>query len=353
MTSKAFNKTVILIAAVLLVLTAAFMIVVDPYFHYHNALDGLQYPMQNEYYQNAGIAKNFEYEAMVAGDSETQNVSTSIVERLWGMTAVKVPNQGAPFVETDLTVKLALKSNPNLKLVIRPLDDYLLNRDPYLMRYSDEDLYLYDSNPFNDVRYVFEKETIIDAVTVLNYTRAGNTTVSFDYYSRTDITETYGNYELLEKIFEQKEDFGLSGNHEEIYANVKENVQQNVIATAKEYPAVEFLFFMPPYSACYWKELSDNGLTDVAVGIERAALEEILKTDNIRVFSFMDCYEITTDWSNYSDEIHFKGTVSDYIIEEMYKGNHEVTLDNLESYLTNLEDFYTSYDYSEMFEGVN
>lgn len=110
---------------------------------------------------------------------------------------------------------------------------------------------------------------------------------------------------------------------------------------------------MPPYSACYWKEISDNNLLDVAIGIERAALEEVLNVDNIKVYSFMDCYEITTDWSHYSDEIHFKGTVDDYIFEAIHAGEHQVTKDNCESYLQGLKEFYEGYDYKAMLNKTN
>ena len=86
---------------------------IDPYFHYHTGLSGLGYPMQKEFYQNAGVARNYKYDILIAGDSETQNIKTSKVESLWGGTAVKLPNPGAPFNETDMVVRTALKKNPN------------------------------------------------------------------------------------------------------------------------------------------------------------------------------------------------------------------------------------------------
>ncbi|MCQ2520680.1 MAG: hypothetical protein MJ107_09145 [Lachnospiraceae bacterium] len=349
MNAKRFNLITLLIPGILLVITAAFMIIIDPYFHYHKPLLKLEYPMNNEYYMNAGIAKNFDYEIMIAGDSETQNIKASLVENLWGMKTVKLPNPGAPFLETDGVVRFGIRNNKKLKIVIRPLDDYLFTADPHMSRYAKEDMYLYDANPFNDVRYVFNKETVIDAVTVLTYTRAGKKTINFDEYSRTEDVEEYGDFDTLAHDLISQRSFRLAGDTETIYANTLENIKRNIVRTAEENPDIMFYYFILPYSACFWKEIGDNGLIPVAVNCERIALNEMLKYDNIKVFSFMDDYDITTDWRFYCDEIHFSGAVDDYMMEAMYKGEHLITKENVDEYLEGLESFYMTYDYNQMF----
>ncbi|MCR4960513.1 MAG: hypothetical protein K6A74_03595 [Lachnospiraceae bacterium] len=349
MESKAFNKTVLLILGSLILITTVFMVVIDPYFHYHTGLSGLGYPMQKEFYQNAGVARNYNYDILIAGDSETQNIKTSKVESLWGGTAVKLPNPGAPFNETDMVVRTALKKNPDLKLVIRPLDGYYIPTDPYTMRYAGSDLYLYDDNIFNDVRYVLEKETIVDAITVLTYTRAGKSTISFDEYSNVEASEIYGNYDNLRIMLEETVDYGFGEPEEVIYERAKTNVCENIKKTALEYPDVEFIYFMPPYSAAYWKRLQNSGLTEVALNCERIALEEIAGVGNIRVFSFEDRYEVTNDWHHYSDSIHFDGGVDDAMFELIYKGEHEIKAEDIDDYILRLKDHYAGFDYDSLF----
>ena len=70
-------------------------VVVDPFFHYHPPLDELQYPINNERYQNNGIVRNFKYDAIITGTSMTENFKTTEFDKLFGVESVKVPFSGA------------------------------------------------------------------------------------------------------------------------------------------------------------------------------------------------------------------------------------------------------------------
>lgn len=348
MSSKKYIISTLIILGLLLLGCATFVIVVDPSFHFHKPLSGLQYPMENEFYQNAGIARNFDYEAIIAGDSMTQNTKPSLIEELWGYKTVKIPNPGAPLIETDQCVKYALRSNKNLKLVIRQLDDLMLNKDPYLERYTEADKYLWDSNPFNDVKYIFAKETVVDALTVLTYTRAGKQTPTMDQYSNVVEDEDFGNFESLEKYLNRGYDFGYTDDTDTICARAVDNMQHNVIQTALDNPDVEFYYFVPPYSAPYWNEIINAGVLDKAIACQKAALSELLSVPNIKVFYFQNSFEIATDWSHYSDEVHVDEYTLDYMFTEMYAGNHLLTTDNIDTYINEVVDFYSNFDYQSL-----
>lgn len=350
MKAKKFIVGTICIVAFLLAAMGIFVAVIDPYFHYHKPLSNLEYPMDNEYYQNAGIARNFDFEAVIAGDSMTQNFKASQAEALWGLKTVKIPNPGAPLRETDKAVKFAIKHQDNLKLVIRQLDDYMYVRDAYAERYASSDNYLYNDNPFDDVKYLWEKETFIDAFTVLTYTRAGKTTPDFDVYSNETEYEEYGNMESLAGYLARTQAFYFDGDLEEVKDKALENIRVNVIQTALDNPDIEFYFFVPPYSGAYWKEIQNAGVMDNELAVEKAVLSEVLAVDNIMVFYFMDDFDITTDWSHYSDELHFDEGINEYILDTMAAGDRLLTRDNLDEHLQNLEDFYSSYDFNEMLE---
>ena len=49
---------------IILVLVAAVMIIVDPYFHYHKPFSFLSYRLYEERYVNDGISRNFDFDAM-------------------------------------------------------------------------------------------------------------------------------------------------------------------------------------------------------------------------------------------------------------------------------------------------
>ena len=70
--------TVTLVAAlIVLALIIALVAGVDPLFHYHAPLDGLAYPLEDERYINDGILRHFDYDAVIAGSSMTENFKTS------------------------------------------------------------------------------------------------------------------------------------------------------------------------------------------------------------------------------------------------------------------------------------
>ena len=140
-------------AAVLLLLLGGLTAVVDPYFHYHGPLAGLSYPDGNERYQNDGIIRNFSYDAMITGNSMTENFRVSELNDLFGVNAVKVPLNGSKFKEVDMQVRRAIRHNPDIRLVVRDVSGGMLYEDKDAMR-TDITLpeYLYDDNPFNDVQ---------------------------------------------------------------------------------------------------------------------------------------------------------------------------------------------------------
>ena len=80
---------------------------------------GLSYPDGNERYQNDGIIRNFTYDAVITGNSMTENFRTSELNELFGVNAVKVPLNGSKFKEVDEQVRRAIRHNPDIRLVGR------------------------------------------------------------------------------------------------------------------------------------------------------------------------------------------------------------------------------------------
>ena len=347
---RTFTKLFLILTATGLILIAGFMIFVDPYLHYHGTGGVFTYSLHNEFYQNAGILKNYEYEALIAGDSETQNFKASEVKEFFGYETVKLPNPGANYGETDRVIRCAIKNNDELKLVIRPMDMIMLPKEWDSERYVSTDWFLYDSNPFNDVKYVYDKESIIDALKTVAYTRAGKEDTSMDDYSKFDFGNVFGDRTNLVNFYNTSKDFGFSGNPLELTALVKDNVHNNIVLTAKENPDIDFYVFIPPYNIIYWKELKDNNCIDNELICEKTALEECLSCGNIHVFSFMNMKEIVTDWQYYSDEQHFCPDINSLILKKMSEKEYEITKDNLSDYLHDMEEFVKNYDYSTILD---
>ena len=97
MTSKLWGALTVALTVVLLLALAVPTIVIDPFFHFHAPLEGLSYPLRlvNERYQNDGIVRNFECDAIISGTSLCENFKTSEFDSLFGVTSVKAPFSGA------------------------------------------------------------------------------------------------------------------------------------------------------------------------------------------------------------------------------------------------------------------
>lgn len=329
-------------------LFALITVYIDPLFHYHGPLPDYEYPLDNERYQNDGITRNFEYDSIITGTSMVENFKTSEADQIFGADFIKVPFWGSRYKETNDNLQKAYDAGKNISYVIRCLDYTMLvlDKDAY-MEEGEYPTYLYNTNPFDDVKYVLNKEIALTYTrNVIKYTEAGNKTTSFDAYTNWNDEYTFGaetvlsTYTLGEKAKTEQE---LS---EDEKVMIYENILQNVTDLADAHPETTFYLFFPPYSICYWDTLHNDGQIDWRIDAERAAIEEMLKHPNIRLYSFCDDFELVCNLDNYKDQAHYGEWVNSWILEWMHDGEHLLTEENYEEYIETIRKFYHSYDYS-------
>lgn len=350
MKAKTWNRIVIGGLAALLLLLAAITIIIDPFLHYHAPLGNLQYPLKDERYQNDGIARHYEYDAVITGTSMTQNFKTSEMDALFGCTSIKTSYSGASYNEINDNIERAFSHNPDIRYILRSIDGSLLIYPADQNEYDGYPYYLYDNNPFNDVNYLLNKSVIPKTIAVINYTRAGNKTPTFDEYGNWSIYKTFGRDAILSSQPERTyfdEEYVLS---EADYKNIRENVTQNVLQCATEHPDTEFYLFFPPYSIYYWEALHRTKQLNAQMEAEQIAVEILLEADNIHIFAFSDDTEMLSNPDNYTDALHYGEWINSSILQSMHDGEHQLTKDNYEEYYATLIETYSSYDYSSLYD---
>lgn len=350
--NKKWSITVLLAVLVLLTCFGAVIVVIDPYFHYHGPLGTLQYPINNQRYQNDGIVKHFKYDAIITGTSMTENFKTSEFDALFGTNSIKVPFSGGSYKEINENLERAAKENPELKYVLRGLDYNSLLNDKDRMR---EDLgtyptYLYDENLYNDVKYVFNKDVLNLALHVITYTKAGNKTTAFDNYSNWMSGYTFGKEAVLASYAREEKTEGPVFMTDEDYTILKENFEQNILSLARKNPQITFYLFFTPYSIYYWDSLNQKGILKKQLQAEKAAIELLLEYDNIFLFSFFDDFGMICNLNNYKDIFHYGEMVNSRILKWMKEGKHQITRENYQEYCREIYDYYTSYDYDRLFD---
>ncbi len=323
---------------------------VDPFFHYHAPSKNIEYQISNQRYQNDGILRNFEYNAVITGSSMTQNFKTSEFDALFGTSSVKVPFSGAYFKEIHDRLDTAFSSQNKIDYVVLSLDFFALSADKDAISTYDYPEYLYDADPFNDSLYLFNKTVLVDYVIGnIKYTLAGNKTTTFDDYMRNSEKYEYSKSAVLSKY--QRPAMSEKGSvlSEKKLRAVQENIEQNLISLALEHPETEFYCFFPPYSICQLDSWNRQSYFVYGFGMISEAARLLLECENIHLFSFYDCYDIICDLDNYRDRTHYAGWVNSYILECMKSGEHQLTSDNYAAHFESVCNFYSDYNYDSIF----
>lgn len=352
MKGKSFNVIVVLGVLIGMVIFALPIIIVDPYFHYHKPLAFWHYPLDNERYQNNGITRNFEYDAMITGTSMTENFKTSELNEIFGVNSIKVPYSGGTFGEINKNVLAGLETHENVKMVVRGIDYTGLIADKDLEKHEANltyPHYLNDKNIFNDVNYILNKKVFELSKKIVWDYRGESGITPFDEYTNWNAEFTFGKEAVLETYTRAEKEAVviLSDDEREM---IKGNIRQNVVATAQKYPNTTFYLFIPPYSICYWDGVNRSGELEYWVEAERVAIEEMLKCDNIKLFSFSNNFEWTCNLDNYKDRAHYGEWINSAILQNMYEGKWRLTQENYEEYLQEIREFYSGYNYDELYE---
>ncbi len=352
MNEKKYVKLVVSSTILIVLICVLMTVIIDPYFHYHSPLDILAYDIDNERYQNYGIVRNFEYDTIITGTSMTENFKTSECDRLFDVQSIKVPMNGAHYNEIDRLISFALEKNENVRYVFRSLDYSMMNEDKDIKRLGEENFptYLYDDNIFNDVNYVLNKTVLFECVKIVLNTLSGMSTTTFDEYVNWSGDYRYGREAVLSNHVhveqEETNEYLTDDDRKQIVENINYNVEQ----TIENYPEVEFYLFIPPYSILYWNEVSSKGEVAYHVEMERIVIERLLKHENVRLFSFTNNYNMICDLDNYKDIAHYGEWINSDMLKWMSEGEYELTKDNYETYLLEIEKFYSTYDYDSIFE---
>lgn len=328
---------------------AVLTIVVDPYFHYHKPLEGLSYELNNERYMNDGIARHFDYDAVIIGTSMTHNFKTTEFDAIFDVKSIKIPYSGAGYKELGESLDRLLTRNPNVTKVMWVVDFSNLLESADWERYSDYPEYLYDDNNMNDVPYLLNKSVLYHGVlNNLISTLQGKESTSFDEYSAFD--RPTGEHGIAFTV----EDEGRLSNKQEQRAITEEELQrvqatieQNIKAVIDAYPNTEFMIVIPPYHESYLHMQAQDGLMNASLDAEKEALKILNACPNAKLYCYMDVYDVVCDIEYYSDSVHYTAEINSEILQWMAAEKGRITSENYEEHVEATREFYLDYLFEE------
>ena len=162
MNEKRWIKNFIILTAAVTAGVCVYTAVLDPFFHYHAPLPGFYYKLENQRAQNDGITKHFDYDSLITGTSFTENFHTTQFDSLFDASSVKVPYPGASYREVNDNLKTAFRTHSGIRFVLRSVEDsYLIeDKDTLHKEMGEYPTYLYNRNPFDDLKYLLNKDVI-------------------------------------------------------------------------------------------------------------------------------------------------------------------------------------------------
>lgn len=298
--------------AALLLLCASVVLVLDPAFQYHLPLPGVEPVYSNERYQNAGLIKNQNYDAICIGSSVTSNFRASWFDKAFGGKTLKVSYPGGTFSDFDLALETAYATH-EVKTVYWSLDPRLMSADP--TDAHEMPAYLYDFNVVNDIKYLLNKDILLESCTT------------------TLLASLTGKHAELDEAFtwEEGKKFGLQAAIASYERPPKSDVEYDRHLFDAErlanweildkwidgHPETTFYLYFPPYSTLYMDSIVREGKVEPMIYLLYDTANRYKDKPNVRFYSFMEHNNITTDYDNYTDMVHYKSSVNQYIIDYM------------------------------------
>ena len=331
-----FIKKLLISILVILILIGALVFAFDPFYHYHKPWFGLKAVLHDKEYQCVGTLRNFDYDALLVGSSVMENNNNAWYDEAYGVKSIKAIRSYGATADLCYLMDIAYE-NHNIRRVFYNIDPSSLSASAETTYESTGcPMYLYDKNPFNDVKYLFNKDVIL---TKIPYQIANSFIGDYDeglsynwakwksFYAELALsgyTRLKNPVPMMEETVYQKE----------LEANIA-----LLTAQVEAHPETEFIFFYPTYSMLWWDGIVRSGERDAYIYNEIQMTKALLQYDNVRIFCFQDDAEIATNLDNYMDTIHFSQDINRRMLDKIIAGENEMTTDNYQEVIAGVKEF--------------
>ena len=304
-------------AILLLSLCALTVYLVDPFEHYRESAILPLYDQES--YNNPGIAKNYDYNAVILGTSMVEMSHPSVIDECFGVSSVKLPMRGSHTAQMGWQLAHVLDTH-ELKLAILAVDAYSLMGPPDDMEEIYD--YLWNDSVLDDVSYLLNLDVLLVRVPrMLRNLGKSTATKRDDMYQWTDVTfsaqSVFDSFSFQPQQEMTDPDYRLERSTE----NIRRHIETYVAA----HPETTFKIYMPPYSVAYWYVMTRGGLSEQQYRSRARVCELLLDYPNVEIYDYSSRLEWITDLDNYFDYSHHSGAISDAIMRAMAAGENRVT----------------------------
>jgi hypothetical protein len=312
---------------------------IDPLHFYHRPFLHHTFTT-NERFQNPGVIKNYDYDAVVMGDSLCENFRVTQLRRSLGWHTVNLCMSGSTAREQAVALRKALDTGKvrdvlwglNYDAFIRAVDD--LNHN------GDFPLFLYEESLETPINYLLSFDTLQMSIRAL------------DGRGPQDIAEIHGQptgarycRQSVLQVWRRMHSSGrppVSSEAPEVRfaaTRVTGNVRDNLLPLVKRYPHVRFHLFFPPLSVLSY--VNDFTISESRFAtrllFKRQVLEAVADCPNCRLHDFDGTLSVTRDLERYKDLMHYDSTVNDLMIDALRRDADRLDHENCDHRLAEFE----------------
>lgn len=323
-TVKRWTIAVLALCALSLFFCALTVYIVDPFEHYRESIILPLYDQES--YNNPGIARHYEYDAVILGTSMIEMSHPSVIDACFGVSSVKLPMRGSHTAQMGWQLSHVFDTH-DLKLAILAVDAYSLMGPPDDMEEIYD--YLWNDDWLDDVNYLLNRDVLLVKIPKM-LRNIGKPTASKrdDMFQWTDVVfseeSVLSSFSFMRQAEMTDPDYRLERS--------TENIEHHLVGMIERHPETTFKIYMPPYSVAYWYQMTRGGLAEQQFRSRKRVCELLLRYPNVEIYDFSCRAEWTTALDNYFDYSHHSGEISDEIMRAMTAGENRVlTAEDMEA----------------------
>ncbi|MGN0308624.1 MAG: SGNH/GDSL hydrolase family protein, partial [Lachnospiraceae bacterium] len=316
---------------ILTVITAGIVIFFDPFFHYHKPIRPLKAVLTQAEYQVIGTLRNFDYDALIVGSSMAENYNNHDFDEAFGCTAIKAVKPAANTADLLYLIEEAYESR-EIKKIFYTLDISALTSSRFESTFLEEGMpiYLYNKNPLDDIKYLFNKDILFKEIPYMIATSLLTDYDEGDSYN-------WAQYKDFSIMYYEPTDKRLPMQTIEEYGKIVDTNVEMLMNMIRSHPETEFTFIVPPYSSLWWYEADMKGESEADFYALDTVFDRLLEEKNVSIYYFQHLEDIMANLDLYMDVLHFHPDVNDYILEAVQKGEHRLAKENKEKILEDMQ----------------
>ena len=347
-TAAGWLRTFVITITVCLLVWAGIVIYIDPFFHFHKPLKDFPYIVDDQVDMNPGLARHLDYDSVILGSSMVVNFNTDLFGEKLGLKTAKLPYNGAyPKDQSNIMDIIFDAKKDSIKRVFIGVDELNYSGDIEETKFPITE-YLYDKNPLNDVKYVFNKDVMLDYCVKPVFDRSDSTEWNMIYPFWWQ--DEHYQKALVLMYYEAAPKAAGNVSCGDYLRAIEKNLDVNILPYIESHPETTFTVFYPPYSILYWNDVCNRGELDIVMEKYRYMSRRFLEYENVELFFFQNREDIICNLNNYADYTHYSPKVCEYMVQCFADGTCRVDMNDLDDEIDDLYKLTSEYDYDAIWD---